>query len=60
MKETANFRDALARLDEAFPNKELLTMREVGQYLGKSYNWVARHIPKTTLGISKIALAKLM
>ena len=59
MKETANFRDALERLDAAFPGKELLTAKEVATFTGRSYNWVIRKIPKGPLGISKVQLAKM-
>jgi len=60
MRESANYRDALARLDEKFPNKEWLTVGDVVKLSGHSYNWVNKFLGVTKPGISKVALAKKM
>ena len=60
MRETANFRDAMERLDNLFPNKEWLSKADVQRITGRSWRWVDGHFPFSPLGISKVTLAKFM
>ena len=60
MKESPNYRDALARLDELFPHKEWLSVGDVVKLSGHSYIWVNKYLGIHKPGISKVALAKLM
>ena len=58
-REKPAFRDNLDRLDEAFPDRELLSVTEVARYLGKSSQTVAKRFPfRRGLGISKATLAR--
>lgn len=57
MREKENFRYEMERLDETFPNKNILSVIEVANYLGVSRQSVSRHIKRTSLGISKSTLA---
>jgi len=60
MRESPNYRDALARLDERFPNREFLSIKDCMDLTGHSYRWCTNHLPLGKLGISKVQLAKLM
>lgn len=58
-REKEGFRDALVRLDQAFPNKELLNKKEVKEFLGISYDFLQRlDYPFKHHYISKVALAR--
>lgn len=53
-RERPEYRDLLERLDEAFPNKEMLTRQEVADWLGvgrntvtRRYKWPAGRVTKT-------------
>ena len=57
MREKRDFRDNLERLDNAFPDKELLTQTECAKYLGVSNKTVKR---RYGIGrdVTKVAFAK--
>ena len=61
-REKENFRDNLERLDRAFPETEILTVKQVCAYTGfRSPNTVKKHYPFQKGGyISKVALARAM
>lgn len=44
--EKADFRENLARITAAFPNKEVLTMQDCYGYLGICYRTFRRRYPK--------------
>lgn len=62
MREKPHYRDMLVRLDEKFPDSELLSFKEVMEFLGKSYNTVNKYYGKyfTNRTISKSQLASLL
>ena len=53
-----NVRDTLERLDIAFPNNELLKIKEVCDYTGESYKTVIKKYPFKQHRISKVAFAR--
>ncbi len=55
-----NFRDALQRVDEAFPNRELLTIKQASDYLGVCERSVKKYLPVTPLGVSKVKIAQFL
>ena len=59
-REREGFRDNLARLQEAFPDKELLTVSDVARYVGADRSTVRRwyKFNATTHRISKVDLAR--
>ncbi len=59
-REKVCYRDHLERLDERFPDKELLTQLDVAKYTGLCRQTVSKRYPfdKTTKRISKIVLAR--
>ena len=60
MIEINGYREILERLDKAYPNKELLTDKEVAQFLGCSVTSSRKYLPRTPLGTSKFAVAKFI
>ncbi len=53
--------ETIARLDERYPGREMLTIREVMVETGyKSQDAVRRHYPITNGKICKVKLARLM
>lgn len=62
MREKEHYRDMLVRLDERFPDAELLNIKEVAAFLGKSINTVKKHYGKYFKNrvISKSQLASLL
>ncbi len=60
-REKEDFRDNLERLEEKFPDKEMLSAREVADYLGLDIRTVRKYFPiKPHVGITKVALARAM
>ena len=59
MRESPNYRITLERLDDTYKG-ELLTEKEVAEFLGCSINSVRKFIPRTRLGISKTAVADFL
>ena len=57
-REKEAFRDQLARLDEAFPGKELLKRGEICTYLGISRDAQRAHYQFVGPFISKVELAR--
>jgi len=57
MREKADFRDNLERLDRNFPDKELLTRVECAKYLGVSEKTVKRRYG-VGRDVTKVAFAK--
>lgn len=58
MREKAAYRDNLERLNEKFPDKELLTKKDVAEFLGVCYRYVAANYPFKNNYISKATLAR--
>jgi len=56
-REKELFRDNLQRLDEFFPRKEVLNVKEVMQFTGLSRNGVTKLYPFKNCFISKVKLA---
>lgn len=61
-REKELYRSNLDRLDEKFPNKEVLTYAELATLLGKSLKFVYKHYKKyynkNLAGISKTVIAR--
>lgn len=57
-KEKDGFRDNLARLDEEFPDRELLRKGDVSKYTGMSYAKVRNAFTFKGNYISKVTLAR--
>ena len=59
-REKEGFRDNLALLNERFPDKDMLTLREVAAFVGWDVATVKRHIRfnETTRKVSKADLAR--
>lgn len=58
-REKADYRDLLERLDTSFPDKEMLTRKEVAAWLGigintvtRRYHWPAGKVTKTQVARS--------
>lgn len=51
-REKELFRDNLGRLDEAFPGRELISLREAAAYVGITYKvaWADKRFPKKPVG----------
>lgn len=60
MREKAAYRDNLERLNERFPNKELLTKKDVASFLGVCYRFVDKTYPFNGNYISKATLARAL
>lgn len=58
--EKNGYRDQIARLNEVFPNKDVLTIGEVAKYTGKDRKTIRKYLSFTPLGISKVMLAKFL
>lgn len=57
--EKEGYRDQLERLTEAFPGKEVLTAKEVAQFLGRDVRTVRENFSfKKAIGISIVQLAR--
>jgi hypothetical protein len=56
-REKADYRDLLERLDTAFPGKELLTRKEIAEWLGCGQNTVTRryHFPSGKVPKTQVA-----
>lgn len=60
-REKEDFRVNLEQLNRLFPERELLTIKEVMQVTGyKSVNTVKKHVPFTNHRVSKATLARIM
>ena len=59
-KEKECFRDNLERLDEKFPNKEILTQKDCAEFLGKNKKTIKTRYGIDASGISKVKLARLL
>ena len=57
MREPKGYRELLERLNEVYPDGELLTVRQAADFLGCSENSVRKYLPKTPLGVSKTTIA---
>lgn len=60
MREKADFRDNLVRLDEKFPGRELLRISEVAEFMGVDRRTVQRRYTFDRCYITKTRLAKEM
>ena len=58
MRDKPAYRDNLERLNEKFPDKELLTKKDVAQFLGVCYRYVSANYPFKGNYISKATLAR--
>lgn len=62
-REKEGFREQLQRLDEQFPDKEMLNQKELASYLGCDPKTIRRrynHLFTPGLGISKTKVARLI
>lgn len=64
-REITGTRECLIQIEKHFPDKELLTKRDVCKVVGKAYNTVRKYYPelwsdKNSPGILKTDLAQLM
>ena len=57
-REKPAYRDNLERLDKRFPDKELLTQKEVAEFTGLCRQSVSKIFPFKRFGISKATLAR--
>lgn len=59
-REKENFRDQLERIDKAFPNKEILSRKDVSKFTGICYSKVGYHFTLSKGKITKVQLAREM
>lgn len=59
-REKECYRDNLERLEEAFPDKEILCISDVVRYTGKNYRTVKKRFPFKGCEISKVVLARAL
>ena len=59
-REAEGYRDKLEKIIAAFPNKELLCMREVSKFLGIDSRTVKKYFPFKNGYISRTTLAREM
>lgn len=59
-REKELFRDYLARLDEKFPDKEIIQQKECAEFLGIDPRTVKKKYGVSWDGISKVKLARLL
>lgn len=60
-REKKDYRANLERLNDLFPDHEMLSVREVKQVMGyKHDNTVKKHVPFTNRRVSKATLARIM
>lgn len=59
-REKECFRDYLERLDEKFPDKEVLTQKDCAEFLGKNKKTIKARYGIGACGISKVKLARLL
>lgn len=63
-REKECYRDNLQRIDEKFPDKELLNMKEVAAYLGVSRRTMTRHSKEYGFNergqVTKVKLARAL
>ena len=57
-REKELFRDNLERLDAAFPNKEMLSQKEVSEFTGIGQWTIPKHFSFKNHYISKVKLAR--
>lgn len=59
-REKECYRDYLVRLDEKFPEQEILNMNQVASFLGLDARTVKKRYGVTKEGISKVKLARAL
>lgn len=60
-REKEDYRANLERLNELYPDREMLTIPDVQQIMGyKSVNTAKKYIPFTNRRVSKTTLARIM
>lgn len=60
-REKEDYRANIERLNELYPDHEMLTIAETMQVMGyRSINTAKKHIPFTQRRVSKAALARIM
>lgn len=59
-REKECFRDYLERLDEKFPDREILSLNECAAFLGVCTKTVKKRYGLDRRGISKVKLARLL
>lgn len=59
-REKELYREYVVRLDEKFPDKEILTQRDCAEFLGKDKRTVKSRYGIDKDGISKLKLARLL
>lgn len=62
MRELTNYREQLSKLDDAFPEKTLLTKTDIYIYLGISRNTLKKRFPQLWKSpyTSKVELARML
>lgn len=59
-REKEDFRANLERLNELYPDHEMLTVQETMKVWGCSKNTIKKFIPFTNSRVSKVTLARIM
>lgn len=60
-REKIDYRANLERLNELYPDHEMLTIPETMKVMGyRSYDTIRKHIPFTNRRVSKATLARIM
>ena len=59
-REKENFRDQLERIDKAFPDKEILSRKDVAEFTGICYSEIRKHFTLNKGKITKVQLAREM
>lgn len=59
-REKEGFRDNLVRLDEKFPDREIISLKDCARFLGIDTRTVKKRYKITKAGVSKVQLARLL
>lgn len=57
-REKEAYRDNLERINEAYPDRELLSVTDVSKFVGRCRDWCKRNYPFKSNFISKATLAR--
>ena len=59
-REKELYRENLARIDESFPNREILSQKDCAEFLGLDRKTVKRRYGVSRDGITKVQFARLL
>lgn len=59
-RELTDYRRNLERLNELFPDKEMLNIDEAARVWGCHRTCIRKHVPFTNRRVSKVTLARIM